>query len=185
MEVLCTFISTLSKPKNSPFDRIRLKPAEIYTCQIENQVILEDDELQFVGQHLNERFNNNVNSVSFNLCFITKVPRNLLNHFPNLHSLTICGSNLKVLNKDDLIKYRHFKSLNFDSNQIEFLPGDLFEGFENLEKVSFNNNNLRVVEPTIFDGLKKLHNVDLNSNPCLNISCKGDFVYNGNFVVDL
>lgn len=167
MDVLCKFNISQSFPRgHSIYHRNRLQQFENYICQIENQVIHEDSELRFIGEHLNGKTNYDVNVISFKLCYITKVPKDLLNHFPNLQSLIIYGSNLKVLNKNDLINYKQFKSLNFDSNQIEFLPGDLFEGFVVIEEISFNNNNLRVIEPTIFDDLKRLYLINLRCNPC-------------------
>ena len=117
---------------------------------------------------MNNKSSYDVNVISFNLCYITKIPQGLTIRFPNLHTLIINSSNLKVISKHDLAYYRNLQILNFDSNQIEFLPGDLLEGFYGLSEISFNNNNLRVIEPNIFENLHCLNFVDFRSNPNYN-----------------
>jgi len=41
-------------------------------------------------------------------------------------------------------------------NEIEYIPGDLFQNFRNLERIDFSKNKLKVIEPNIFDELEKL-----------------------------
>ncbi|CAG9797647.1 unnamed protein product [Chironomus riparius] len=136
-----------------------------YTCYINEQNIPENTELKFTGEHKYGNTNNDVAEVNFSSCNITKVPQGLTKVFPNLISLSICGSNLKDLKKNDLAEYKNFEILGFANNCIEFLPGDLFEGFELLNEISFVGNKLQAITPNILDGLNNLKQVDFSNNP--------------------
>ncbi|XP_070494578.1 uncharacterized protein [Chironomus tepperi] len=135
-----------------------------YTCYISEQNIPED-ELKFTGEHKYGNTNDDVAEVNFSNCNVTKVPQGLTAIFPNLKSLSICGSKLKELRKIDLTEYKELEILGFANNCIEILPGDLFEGFEHLSEISFVGNNLKVIVPNILDGLNNLNVVDFSNNP--------------------
>lgn len=136
-----------------------------YTCFVNEQNIPEDAVLKFTGQHNYGNTNNDVAEVNFSNCNVTKVPQGLTRIFPNMKSLSICGSNLKDLKKIDLIEYKNLEFFGFANNCIEILPGDLFEGFVYLSEISFVGNKLRVIVPNILDGLNNLKLVDFSNNP--------------------
>lgn len=154
MEIQCTF-----EDITSDIDK------EIYfVCGIKDQKILENQEIKFIGKHEVGRSKYDVASIYFHNCEITKVPQGLTKIFPNLKIMDIRISNLKKLTRIDLVEYKNLKEFRCYLNQIEFLPGDLFEDFKNLEYISFYGNHLRTIEPNILDGLTKLKFVDFREN---------------------
>jgi len=138
---------------------------EFYHCLVTDwQQIPENQELNFTGQHESGKTNMDVLYVEFRYCLVTKVPQGLTKIFPNLEVLEICDSKLKNICKNDLIEYKNLKQFRCEYNEVEFLPGDLFEGFENLEFINFYYNKLNFIEPNILDGLEKLKYVDFRTN---------------------
>lgn len=135
-----------------------------YTCFIENQRIPETSNVKHIGKHLPEHSNEQVIDVIFKKCSMTKVPQGLTKVFPNMQDLSIWNSNLKNVTQLDLVEYKNLKRFGFCFNEIEYLPGDLFEDFKNLNEVVFNGTNLKLVEPNILDGLDKLTMVDFTRN---------------------
>jgi len=133
-----------------------------YRCCVEDHRIPENVELKFIGNHKEGKTDNDVTHIYFDYCNITKVPQGLTRKFPNLEILQIFGSggNLKNISKKDLMEYKNLKEINICATNIEFLPGDLFEGFENLESINFDYNGLKTVEPNILDGLVSLNKVN-------------------------
>ncbi|KAL7013211.1 hypothetical protein ACKWTF_015266 [Chironomus riparius] len=155
MEVKCNFGTITSKSLAGKF----------YSCVIKHQIIPEDQDLiKFIGEHEHEKTNNDVQCLKFINCLITKVPQGLTKVFPNLTSLNVSESKLKKIVKNDLIEYKNLKRFICELNELEFLPGDLFEGFEDLEWIGFWKNKLKVIEPNILDGLKKLKLLNLSKN---------------------
>ncbi|CAG9811139.1 unnamed protein product [Chironomus riparius] len=138
---------------------------QCYGCRVTDQEIPENQDCKISGQHESGMSNNDVISVHFENCTITKVPQGLIKIFPNLRILDIWNSKLSKICKNDLIDYVNLKKLRCEFNNLEFLTGDLFEGFERLEFISFNNNKLSIIEPCILDGLKNLKYVDFRDNP--------------------
>ncbi|KAL7013124.1 hypothetical protein ACKWTF_015206 [Chironomus riparius] len=142
----------------------------VYTCEFFKQDIPKNGQIMPKGLHQfnqqgNKLNNKNVFAVIFIECNITKVPRGLKKLFPRMKILSILSSTLKVVTKADLIEYKNIERIGFCDNQIEYLPGNLFEGFTNLEEVSFNGNKLKLIEPNILDGLQYLKTVNFNDNP--------------------
>jgi len=136
-----------------------------YVCTVMDQTVSSFCELKFVGRHTGNKSNVDVNEVQFGRCKMSKIPRGLMKIFPNIKDLNIWGSTLKAVDKNDLMEYRLLERIDLSDNQLEFLPGDIFEGFINIEEISFNGNLLKIVEPNILDGLHKLKFVDFGSNP--------------------
>ncbi|CAG9811141.1 unnamed protein product [Chironomus riparius] len=132
-----------------------------YHCIVESQLIPENQELNFNGQHEEGNTNEDVTRNST----VNKVPQGLKNVFPNMKILWIMSSKLKKINKDDLKEYKNLTELRCSVNELEYLPGDLFDDFKDLKWIAFNDNNLRVVEPNILDKLDNLIYVDFRNNP--------------------
>jgi len=166
MEIQCSFKTAKF------FDK------HIYNCLIKNQQIPKDQELKFIGQHERGKTNNDVLSVQFNNCTVTKIPQGITKIFPNLKILQIWSSKLINICKNDLVEYKNLETFSFENNEIEFLPGDLFEGFKNLKYICFYNNKLNFIEPNILDGLEKLKYVYFSDIPnyekCYSVYSKYD-----------
>ena len=148
-----------------------------YRCLITNREIPVNKKLKLIGQHENNKTNENVTHVEFNNCKVKKIPQDLMKTFSNLKVLNILNSELRTICKEDLIGYENVERLICDFNEIEYLPGNLFEDFQNLELISFRGNELKIIEPNILDSLQNLQHVNIRDNPnyskCYSIlSCK-------------
>ncbi|CAG9811224.1 unnamed protein product [Chironomus riparius] len=155
MEVECTF-----NDSDWPFTTTKF-----YRCCIEKYQIPDDIELIIDGKHRLRKTNNDVTYLKFYDCTITKVPAGMTKIFPNLKILEINTAKLRKITKNDLIEYKNLEKFSCWGNEIEFLPGDLFEGFKNLEWISFYGNRLWIIEPNIFDNLESLKRIQLEHNP--------------------
>ncbi|KAL7013148.1 hypothetical protein ACKWTF_015219 [Chironomus riparius] len=154
MEIECRFrYTTFSDDKS------------YYSCVIKNQVIPDNCELILTGQHKYGKTNKDVIYVEFGRCTITKVPRGLKRIFPNMTMLWFCGGQIKKLSKDDFVEYRNLERFHCSKNEVEFLPGDLFEDTRNLDWICIEENKLKVVEPNILEGLDKLIYVSVQNLP--------------------
>lgn len=142
---------------------------KVYFCRIDSKFISEHSELEFIGTHLDGRKNENVDGVTFEDCKITKVPQGLTKIFPNLKFLSVFNSKLKTVEYEDLKEYSAVREFEFGSNEIEYLPGDLFTGMRNLELISFNDNKIQIIEPNLLDGLHKLKFVSFAKNRCIDL----------------
>ncbi|KAL7013134.1 hypothetical protein ACKWTF_015212 [Chironomus riparius] len=140
---------------------IEVDVSKHYHCIVKGQLIPENQELNFNGQHEEGNTNEDVTRNST----VNKVPQGLKNVFPNMKILWIMNSKLKKISKDDLKEYKNLTELRCSVNELEYLPGDLFDDFKDLKWIAFNDNNLRVVEPNILDKLDNLIHVDFRNNP--------------------
>ncbi|KAL7013207.1 hypothetical protein ACKWTF_015262 [Chironomus riparius] len=136
-----------------------------YGCWIRNQDILADQVIQIATNHEDQKSNNDVRHVKFDNCIVTKVPQGLRKIFPNLKILDIYDSRLKTISKDDLIEYKNIEKFLCERNDLEFLPGDLFEDFKNLNWIDFYGNQLKVIEPNILDSLEVVKHAIFGGNP--------------------
>ncbi|KAL7013149.1 hypothetical protein ACKWTF_015220 [Chironomus riparius] len=104
-----TPFETSSKPELCESTQV-LNDEKVFTCIVVDQIIPEDQELKFIGQHKDGKSNDDVIFVKFNSCTVTKVPQGLTKIFPNMIVLMITNSKLKNISKDDLIEYKNLKA---------------------------------------------------------------------------
>ncbi|CAG9811196.1 unnamed protein product [Chironomus riparius] len=139
------------------------------TCLVENQQLPENKVIEFYIRNGRRIPKNSVTFVKFNNCNVTKVPNGITTVFVNLKVLNIFNSKLKKISKEDIAEYRNLEQFFCQENEIEFLPGDLFDGFVNLIYVTFWGNKLKVIEPNILDGLVNLKHASFQKN--VNYNC--------------
>jgi hypothetical protein len=138
-----------------------------YVCKVTNQKI-PNTLLTFVGKHFLGLSNNNVQEIRFDRCVINRIPKGLMENFPFLEDISIWKSDIASIKKEDLAEYKTLKRVYIMNSQIEFLPGNLFDGFNNLEEISFEGCKLKIIEPTLLDGLRELKHVNFSQNPNYN-----------------
>jgi Leucine-rich repeat (LRR) protein len=96
------------------------------------------------------------------------IPEGLGKFFPNLEGLRIASSELKKVEKKDLGAFPKLKEFSFESNEIKFLPSDLFEGNLELQLLYFNSNPITHVGHNLVSPLKKLERAHFKSTKCIN-----------------
>jgi len=101
------------------------------------------------------------------------VPSGLKKLFPNFNELTINGSDIETITKQDLDEYKNLKKFVCMDCKLEYLPGDLFQGTRSIEFIHFEKCNLKFIEPNLLDELYRLKHVkfcgDLNYSKCYSI----------------
>jgi len=135
---------------------------KFYCCEVQNQKILEDEEIEFIGNHVNGKTSIDVTAVFFYNCVLNKLPQNLSNVFPNLKTINISSSALKTISKSDLKDHKQLIFFYCFNSAIEYLPGNLFEDSKCIEWIQFNDNKkLKIIEPNILDNLESLKHIEL------------------------
>ena len=127
-----------------------------YRCIVENQQIMEENEVEFIGDHLNSKINNDVTFILFNNCSMFKLPQGISKCFPNLQTIDVLNSKLKTVSKNDFIHHKKLKAFHCNGNDIEFVPGDLFDDSKGIEWIGIREINLKVVEPNLLDKIENL-----------------------------
>jgi len=163
---------------NCTFEDFTFNTGEnFYQCIIKDQEALNEEKYEISGQHLPKKYDPDVTFVEFRDCNCPDLPRGLTKIFPNLKVLSICNSKMKGFNRDDLAEYKNLQKFICDKNDVDLLPGDLFEGFENLDYIKFTNNKLGVIEPSLLNGLDKLEYINFKSNPGIHKFAANSQVY--------
>ncbi|CAG9811222.1 unnamed protein product [Chironomus riparius] len=140
-------------------------PNKFYCCEVRSQQIVDDQELEFIGNHLNCKTSNDVTFIYFCNCNLNKLPKNLSKVFPNLNIIVISYSKLKTICKNDLSGFKKLKIFSCCNNDIEFVPGNLFEDLRCLEWITFYiNKKLKIIEPNLLNKLENLKCVHLEKN---------------------
>ncbi|CAG9811178.1 unnamed protein product [Chironomus riparius] len=138
---------------------------KFYGCKVENQQIINQHCLKFIGKHDKGKTDDDVLYVMFSNCNMARIPQGIKKHFWNMKILDIDRSKLKQIEKLDLAGYKILEKFICYKNELELLHEDLFEDFKHLEFIDFCGNNLKVIEPNILDGLERLANVNFGENP--------------------
>ncbi|XP_070504176.1 uncharacterized protein [Chironomus tepperi] len=137
---------------------------KFYGCKVENQQIIDQHCLKFIGKHEKGKTDDDVLYVMFYNCNIAKIPQGITKHFWNMKILDIDRSKLRTICRHDLNEYRKLERLICYKNELEYLPGDLFMDIKLLDFIDFCGNKLRIIEPNILDCLDRLKNVNFGMN---------------------
>lgn len=128
-----------------------IENADGYVLSVTKQAISPSaDEVKFQN---NDEFDSQVKSLHINQCTIPKFPRDILNDLSNLTRLTVMQSRLKSITKFSLKSFKKLKIVNFNNNELAFLPGDLFHFNRQLEEVHFKHNKVEFIGGKLLEGL--------------------------------
>ncbi len=83
---------------------------------------------------------------------------------PNLQVFSLVENKLKVLYEETFIKNDKLKEVFMGSNQLNYLPGNMFQNNLMLEIVDFRNNYLTTIDEKIFEKTSRLVGVNFFSN---------------------
>lgn len=100
------------------------------------------------------------------------IPTGINVAFPNLKALSIMGSGLLIVEKDNLQVFgENLVYVDFQKNRIRFLDAKLFESNKNLKVANFWDNAIEYIQADFFTNiksLKQLQQLNLGSNKCMN-----------------
>lgn len=145
------------------------RKTDFYTCLIEGLSYKSDEKLKVIGNHLNGKTNNDVEAIDFENCDLDEIPSGLAEIFPNIDTLQVYNSKLKVIKKEDIKDFKKIKDLFLASNEIKKIPGNLFESKTDIEIIKLCCNKIEFIGSELLDGLKKLKFVDLRKNININM----------------
>lgn len=87
--------------------------------------------------------------------------------FSNPESVAVTNASLNEIWRSDLEQLgEDLKNLWLDFNEIEKIPGNLFENCRNLELISFKGNKIKEVGLDLFSNLDNLKTIKFSANPC-------------------
>lgn len=143
---------------------------EFYCCSIEHEIIPEKvKELKLKGVHHPGKSDEDVFKLQITDSILPRMPHHFVNIYKNLRSLNIGQSNLSSITKFEL-KFEHLRSIYLHENDLEYLPGDLFEFTKNLELVFLHNNKIKFIGPKLLDDLQCLREVKFDGNVSIDCS---------------
>lgn len=157
------YLSTSSDPRLSCSHTFNAAPRK--HCQVEDQKVTQSIfEFQRMAKEGYEK-------IVFEHCelIVYPSPQSLLMHIPNLRHISINDSKIPQITKNDLKGFKFLKSLTITCcNDLESLPGDLFENTPIIERLDFSSNKICYVGNNVLDPLKFLVYFDLSDNPGIN-----------------
>lgn len=157
-----------------------------YTCQLALiEVVDKNQEIIFMGDHLEGRTNNDVEAVQVLFSNTPFMMQEIFTTFPNIHNLewvasnlesieipdtvnlemlTITRNNIKRINRGMLNKQRKLIFITLIENQIEEIDKDAFVGLEEIRILNLAKNRLRKIAHETFHPLANLIYVDFEAN---------------------
>ncbi|CAO1326539.1 unnamed protein product [Diamesa hyperborea] len=97
------------------------------------------------------------------------MPANYTRLVTGIQNLVVRNSRVKYITNADFLGLKALTYVDFSYNEIEFLPGNLFQGVSTvLGSVLFANNKITNIAPTFIANIKGLKTLNLSTNPCIN-----------------
>lgn len=150
---------------NCNFDDVnhKLYAKTFYTCYLKDQEVPEGT-LKFKGIHKKRKGNDDVIKITFIECIVPKFPHGIGETFKNIQVLIIRKSGLKSITKLDLKSFEHLTLLDLSENDLEYLPGDLFEFNKKLKQIYFCENKIQFIGPELLDNHLDLERAYFKNN---------------------
>jgi Leucine-rich repeat (LRR) protein len=141
-----------------------------YRCVVENLNVTSRNEIVsgVSGLHVPRRTNADVIILMIEEQTLHYMPQGLGDFFPNLVYLNVYKSGLKEISKNDLKNFPKLQIFSATNNDIETLPGDLFQFNTKITNISFLRNKIKSIGKNIFVPLSELKDVNLVGNECIN-----------------
>jgi hypothetical protein len=147
---------------------------KVYTCEVLS-ADFSDNSTHITGvggTHLRGKSSADVKMIlfSYNKCpeNLRKIPKGLLNHFPNFIGLTFSKSPISTLNGDELDEYSNLQYFGHNYSNLRRIPGNFFKSTPNMKYISFWGNKIQNVGAKLLDHLKSLQQVYFYGNSCIN-----------------
>jgi Leucine-rich repeat (LRR) protein len=140
-----------------------------YKCEVEGLDVTATNQIvsDVSGLHIPRRTNADVIILSIDGQTAHYLPQGLDKFFPNVIYLNINKSGLKEITKNDLKNFPQLRNIAVRGNEIESLPGDLFEYNTQITNIGFAGNKIKSIGNDIFKSLNNLESVNLLRNTCI------------------
>jgi Leucine rich repeat len=115
--------------------------------------------------HLAGRDNSDVKGLSITNQDIGFLPFNIHEFFPNLETIDATNA-FKEISREALIGFPKLRQLHLNTNKIQIIEPNLFEGNPNMIAISFVNNPVKHVAYNVFTNLTSLHSLRFDFATC-------------------
>lgn len=125
-----------------------------------------DEVLRVVGEHLDQKGNHRVESITIKNLKLKRFPRGLGRFFPNLGAVVIKGCGLANISKNDFKGLGNLQILELDYNEIRALPEDVFGETPAIEILSLGHNKIEfeLIDHRLLESLHNLNAINLEEN---------------------
>ena len=145
----------------------------LYSCQIENAKLLNENETVVTNTKNNQLSDEDVQAVEYsNLNKLAFIPNSIFQIFPLLQLLFISQAELKILKPHFFENATELTILEISQNYIEHLQANLFRGASNLQNLNLKMNDIKSIDFLTFSGLFKLVVINLSDNKLKKLSPK-------------
>lgn len=141
---------------------------DIYQCDTKNLHVEETTVVSRVfGNHMEGKDNLDVERLHIDQQTCQFMPRGFETFFPNLKGIRIASSGLKVIGSVDLKPFPRLIAIDVPFNNIETVPGDIFEYNLKLNYIFFAKNKISNVGRDVLAPLKTSFSASFYGNICV------------------
>lgn len=141
---------------------------QVYACNAEVTEAVNTT-LFIRGQHTGQNEDANVECLLVIDQNMTYIPSNIDEYFPNLKCIAWDNSGLRTLISRDLQQFPKLIRLQFISNSLTYLDGNLFQYTLYLRAIDFESNRIGAVGENLLSNLTNLEFADFRNNICINL----------------
>lgn len=142
---------------------------EAYTCYIRNiEVTKKETVTEVKGTHEGSFKNGDLKALNIYGKTCHMIPSGFEAFFENVEAFSVNQSHLKTVTSADLKQFPKLREVWLYTNDLEFLPSNLFEFNPKVEYIVFKNNQISYVGADFFNYLPNLGKASFYSNVCIN-----------------
>lgn len=142
---------------------------EAYTCYIRNvEVTKKETVTEIKGAHEGSFKNENVKALNIYGKTCHTIPSGFDEFFGDVEAFSVNDSHLKTVTNIDLKQFPKLREIWLYTNDLEFLPSNLFEFNSKVEYIVFKQNKISYVGAEFFNYLPNLSKASFYSNNCIN-----------------
>lgn len=172
LKYLSFFVIALSaeqKTVQSAECTFRISVIDGYTCQLLNQTIRSEPDMENIGGiHLPSFTNEDVTGLTEGNSSILVFPSVIIDKFVNLQTVYLPSANIQFFNSP--IANCQNEQINLNANKIFSIPQGIFRNCQRLVGLSFARNEIESISNNAFVGLTRLTFLSLSSNKIQRLS---------------
>ena len=153
-------LHTLSLENNS----MTVFPRVLITLHQVHNLSLARNDLQFISDRsVSVVGNNNITTLNLQFCNLNRIP-GALSKLTEIINLDLSNNTITTIEKNDIQKLRHLRSLNISFNPLQYISRSTFYDLKALEELILHDTDLFQV-PKAVTNLPHLRHLDLSNNP--------------------
>ena len=143
---------------------------KLYTFQVGGVVVSQSNDYTVGISKVSAFPGTNVQCLMMDFNNLKYLPANYTRFFPVVQYLIVKNSHVKYVTNADFLGLKYVTHIDFQYNEIEHLPNNLFEGVSReLSTISFADNKITHVGTNIITNIPSLSSLIMTSNPCINL----------------